>query len=177
MFDFADVDECSLGTDDCEQVCVNVNGSYRCDCEEGYALNSDGRTCRISCGGNYTANSGSFHTPGWPTHYPLGFHCEWYINPENSSSNHILSLTVDDSHFGIHGRSPCRTDYLQFHDGSTTAATSLGIFCFLRAPETLYTTSSQAVVVFQASTLPHLPSRVGARITYQLFTTGMVEYH
>ena len=165
----ADVDECSLGTHNCQQLCINTNGSHRCDCEEGYALNSDGRTCRISCGGNYTASNGSFHTPGWPTHYPLDFRCEWYINPANSSSNNILSLTVD-RRFGIHGRSPCPTDYLEFHDGNTTAATSMGIFCFLRAPDTMYTSRSQAVVVFQASRFPHLPSRIGARITYQLLT-------
>ena len=173
MFDlFSDLDECSLGEHNCEQLCVNIPGSHRCDCEEGFALNGDGRTCGISCGGEYTADSGSFHTPGWPTQYPLNFRCEWYISPTNSTANTIISLTVDGSHFGVHGRDPCTTDYLQFHDGNTTRARSLGIFCFLRAPGTVYTNTSQAVVVFQASHISHLPSRVGARITYHVFRRG-----
>ena len=39
-----DVDECSLRMNDCEQLCVNTNGSYECDCDSGYNL-SDGRNC------------------------------------------------------------------------------------------------------------------------------------
>ena len=30
----------------CQHICINTNGSYMCDCNEGYALTSDGRTCR-----------------------------------------------------------------------------------------------------------------------------------
>ncbi|XP_063066945.1 epidermal growth factor-like protein 7 [Engraulis encrasicolus] len=40
----ADIDECAEGHG-CSQKCVNTAGSYRCACEEGYTLNSDGRTC------------------------------------------------------------------------------------------------------------------------------------
>ena len=61
----ADIDECSTDDYNCGQKCVNTEGSYVCDCWEGYALNSDGRTCRVSCRGTYTARNGSFHTPGW----------------------------------------------------------------------------------------------------------------
>ena len=38
-----DIDECSTEADSCEQQCVNIEGSYLCDCGEGFALNSDGR--------------------------------------------------------------------------------------------------------------------------------------
>lgn len=40
-----DIDECSEGTDNCEQGCNNVGGSYNCFCAEGCQLNSDGSTC------------------------------------------------------------------------------------------------------------------------------------
>ena len=166
-----DLDECSLGTHSCQQVCVNNDGSYDCDCEEGYALNSDGRTCSISCGGNYTASSGSFHTPGWPTHYPLDFRCEWYIHPENSSSNNILSLTVN-SLYGVHGSSPCSGDYLQLYDGKTSSDRSLGQFCGRTAPGIQYTSSSQALVVFNSDNSQQT-DHPGARITYQLFELGI----
>ena len=32
-----DIDECA-GDHPCEQECVNLNGSYRCDCTSGYIL-------------------------------------------------------------------------------------------------------------------------------------------
>ena len=129
----------------------------------------------MSCGGSYTANTGSFHTPGWPDFYPLDFRCEWLIQPLNATGDTSLSLTVDNR-FGVHGRDPCTTDYLQFHDGNTTDAPSLGRYCNLQVPDIHYATTSQAVVVFQASTIPHLPSRVGAKVTYQLFELGMYMY-
>ena len=31
-----DVDECSSGYSDCDQRCVNTEGSYSCECEEGF---------------------------------------------------------------------------------------------------------------------------------------------
>ena len=44
-FFVADVDECSLGSHLCNQLCHNTNGNYRCSCREGYKLGADGRTC------------------------------------------------------------------------------------------------------------------------------------
>ncbi|KAK7092483.1 hypothetical protein V1264_008221 [Littorina saxatilis] len=41
-----DIDECSLGSDNCQQKCVNVVGSYNCECNYyGYRLNTDRATC------------------------------------------------------------------------------------------------------------------------------------
>ena len=168
-----DINECSTDASSCEQICTNTNGSYSCSCEESYALNSDGRTCRVSCGGTYTASRGSFHTPGWPRFYPLDFRCEWLIRPSNANSNMIILLTVNRTAFGIHGRNPCITDYLKFHDGNTTDVRSMGLYCKFDLPDPLYTTSNQALVVFQASTIPHLPSRVGVQVFYQTFQIGM----
>lgn len=172
-----DIDECSTNTDSCQQQCINTEGSYLCDCGEGFALNSDGRTCRVSCSATYTARNGSFHTPGWPEYYPLDFRCEWLIDPTNVTRNTIIVLTVDQGSFGIHGSSPCTTDYLEFHDGSSTDAHSLGKYCQFNAPNPLYTRSSQALVVFQASSFPHLPNRVGVKVFYQLFELGTVLYY
>ena len=33
-----DVDECSEDVDNCDQVCINVAGSYRCSCRQGFQL-------------------------------------------------------------------------------------------------------------------------------------------
>ena len=45
-----DVDECLVENGGCEQVCVNSDGSFRCDCVGGYALSSSG----VTCNGEYT---------------------------------------------------------------------------------------------------------------------------
>lgn len=40
-----DEDECAVGSDECEQICINVIASYECSCFDGYILNEDKRTC------------------------------------------------------------------------------------------------------------------------------------
>ena len=41
----SDIDECSDGTHNCSQICTNTNGSFICECNDGYELNFDGATC------------------------------------------------------------------------------------------------------------------------------------
>ena len=40
-----DINECSEGTAGCAHICTNTIGSYVCSCDQGYRLESDGRTC------------------------------------------------------------------------------------------------------------------------------------
>ena len=54
LFLLIDINECSLNTDGCDQVCINTVGSFQCSCNRGYTLNADGITCsgmtgRITC--------------------------------------------------------------------------------------------------------------------------------
>ena len=41
-----DINECRIGNHTCEQKCVNTNGSYYCDCLNGYKVRRDKRTCK-----------------------------------------------------------------------------------------------------------------------------------
>ena len=41
-----DVDECAIGRDLCDQVCINTVGSYSCACSSGYEIAADRRTCK-----------------------------------------------------------------------------------------------------------------------------------
>ncbi|XP_071942282.1 uncharacterized protein [Antedon mediterranea] len=41
----ADIDECTTGTDDCDQTCTNTAGNYTCSCMTGFELASDMATC------------------------------------------------------------------------------------------------------------------------------------
>ena len=40
-----DIDECTDETDNCEQTCMNTNGSFVCGCNPGYMLDGIGRNC------------------------------------------------------------------------------------------------------------------------------------
>ena len=47
-----DIDECANGVDECNQMCMNINGSYECSCNAGYHIASDG----LMCDGNTIKN-------------------------------------------------------------------------------------------------------------------------
>ena len=40
-----DIDECSQGEDNCDQLCTNTDGSFACGCSPGYTLDADGISC------------------------------------------------------------------------------------------------------------------------------------
>ena len=42
---YPDIDECSDETDDCSHICTNTDGSFTCECFNGFVLDSDGSTC------------------------------------------------------------------------------------------------------------------------------------
>ena len=168
----SDVDECLDSNGGCEHVCNNTKGSYLCSCEEGYALNEDGRTCSITCGGRLTEVSGSFHTPDWPLSYPTeDFICEWVIDIENTTDS-LIEITFNEP-YGINGRDPCPTDYVEVLDGVEDHSHSLGKHCFVRTPTPILTSSSRAKVVFQGSDLARPVSRVGVSIAVTMKQKGM----
>ena len=168
---FIDINECTADSHECDQFCVNTEGSYNCTCRDDNVLDSNGRTCSISCGGRLTELSGSFHTPGWPGSYPfLDFRCVWVIDIDNQTDTFIN--IVFDEKYGIHGRDPCPTDYVEVIDGVGEGEHSLGKFCFVGAPEPILTSSEKATVVFQASSFRRRPSRVGASISYTAIPNG-----
>ena len=42
----ADIDECAMDTDNCQQSCLNTIGSFSCTCFAGFTLADDGANCR-----------------------------------------------------------------------------------------------------------------------------------
>ena len=42
---YPDFNECKTDQHKCDGLCINTAGSYLCDCEQGFLLNTDGRSC------------------------------------------------------------------------------------------------------------------------------------
>ena len=42
----SDIKECSIGTHNCSQLCIELDGGYRCGCYDGYELEKDGIACK-----------------------------------------------------------------------------------------------------------------------------------
>lgn len=40
-----DFDECKAHSHDCQQSCVNTQGSFRCECHSGFILQRDRKSC------------------------------------------------------------------------------------------------------------------------------------
>ena len=40
-----DINECTLGTHQCQEICHNTMGSYACSCNDGFVLGADRRSC------------------------------------------------------------------------------------------------------------------------------------
>eukprot|EP00079_Xenopus_tropicalis_P028984 XP_012824048.1 PREDICTED: epidermal growth factor-like protein 8 isoform X2 [Xenopus tropicalis] len=40
-----DIDECRRPSKPCPQLCINTRGSYRCECQPGFTLGEDGKSC------------------------------------------------------------------------------------------------------------------------------------
>ena len=162
-----DIDECSRGHD-CAERCVNTEGSFYCSCNNpDFVVGSDGHICVPDCGGTLNATTGTFSSPGWPNFYhSLNYRCTWILDVD-SQTNTSSSFDIEfNQPFGIHGRDPCITDYVEVFDGIGESAVSRGKFCFLRTPPVITTSSTRATVVFQASTAQHTRSRVGISVTY-----------
>ncbi|XP_019376214.1 PREDICTED: matrilin-3, partial [Gavialis gangeticus] len=86
---FCDVDMCALGTHDCEQVCVSTDGSYTCDCYEGFTLNPDRKSCsRVdACGlGTHDCEQLCVNADG-------SFRCDCYegytLNPDRKTCSRV----------------------------------------------------------------------------------------
>ena len=40
-----DINECQISNGGCEHQCKNTNGSYICECNKGFSLDGNGKTC------------------------------------------------------------------------------------------------------------------------------------
>ena len=167
----SDINECLSSSHDCEHRCINTEGSYYCECNDGFALGSNGRSCSLDCGGSIPLSNGTFKSPGWPQMYPqLDFRCVWTI--ENIPTGESVAFVIDKSAFGIHGSSPCFSDYVEFFNRADFTGRSVGRYCSLVPPQPVIITSDGVRIVFQGRVNRNrAPDNVGMRVLYTVLGT------
>ncbi|XP_071156308.1 cubilin-like isoform X2 [Mytilus edulis] len=85
-----------------------------------------------SCGANFTAEHGSFTSPGYPNEYPMDTECVWtiYAPPGNN-------ILIAFSFFSLEDHLPtCAMDYLELREGNVHGRL-LGRYCGNQAPSNL----------------------------------------
>ncbi|KAI2810836.1 Bone morphogenetic protein 1 [Blomia tropicalis] len=132
-FDYlVDVDECSNGQNgDCEHVCTNQIGSYRCECNRGYRLHSNGLNCvQGSCLYTITNSYQMFHSPNYPNPYPNNVDCTWYLStiPGHRIKLYFLDFDLEHS-LKEQAIDQCTHDHVTLYDGHRLDGSLLGQFC------------------------------------------------
>ena len=158
---FPDIDECAGSDHGCEHNCTNSIRSYSCNCREGYTLGGDGRSCYVSCGGNFTDSN----TPDWPNSYPsVNFSCVWEIVIDIPDASIVIYFNEP---YGIHGSEPCESDYVEVLHGVGSNTTPLRKNCGTDVPENIEIESNRATVVFKGSASYQMTAMVFQSLTRQ----------
>uniref|UniRef100_A0A915BIG2 Metalloendopeptidase n=2 Tax=Parascaris univalens TaxID=6257 RepID=A0A915BIG2_PARUN len=107
-----ELDECASNAHGCEQRCVNQIGGFRCECDIGFSLRSDGKTCQSTCGGIIKATNGTFFSPNFPLSYPPSKNCVWQVHADEG-----YQIIVNFTHFNVEGmKTECAYDYVLIED-------------------------------------------------------------
>ncbi|KAH9512215.1 Dorsal-ventral patterning tolloid-like protein 1 [Bulinus truncatus] len=107
-------DECNTDDHECDHVCINTIGSYKCECRLGYELHSNGKTCKRECGGHVYDKQGNITSPSFPDNYPSNKVCIWHIITHKDQT-----VTLNFTHFDLEGDGErCFYDYVSiYRDG------------------------------------------------------------
>ena len=89
----------------------------------------------------------------------------------DSVTDAIIEITFNGP-YGVRGKYPCQTDYVEVLDGIELNSTSLGKHCHITVPDIILTSSTKATVVFQASSHRHATNRVGVSASYVIKYIG-----
>ncbi|CDW52674.1 bone morphogenetic protein [Trichuris trichiura] len=133
-------DECKTTNHGCRHKCVNTLGGYRCECDIGYELHSDGKSCEDACGGYLKGENGSLTSPNFPNLYPNKKRCVWEIKAHSQ-----YRIFLNFTHFDLEGvLTNCEYDYIKVTsvDGDGEVAKVHGQFCGRIAPQFLLTSET-----------------------------------
>ncbi|ESO84884.1 hypothetical protein LOTGIDRAFT_236092 [Lottia gigantea] len=118
-------DECKTDLHGCDHNCENTLGSFKCTCNIGFELHSDGKRCEDACGGYIKAQNGSLQSPSFPDLYPPNKNCVWQI-----VALHQYRIMLNFTHFDLEGSNQdCEYDSVRVSSGTGKDSTLHGVFC------------------------------------------------
>lgn len=98
------------------------------------------------CGATLNITShGTVASPGSPGHYPANSECEWILKAPPGKRIKFSFYTLQ-----IESHANCSYDYLEFHNGESTEAASLGKFCNSTIPPPLLTPGNIVTIHFHS---------------------------
>lgn len=137
-------DECKSEHHGCQHVCVNTLGGYRCECEIGFELNSDGKRCEDACGGYIDAANGTIQSPLHPDVYPPSKNCVWLIVAPAQ-----YRITISFTSFDVEGNNQdCEYDSVEIRSGLDAQSKHHGTFCGSVLPSPITSQSNTLRVTF-----------------------------
>ncbi|KAL3278791.1 hypothetical protein HHI36_016314 [Cryptolaemus montrouzieri] len=143
---FTDKDECSSNNGGCQHDCINSLGSYICTCHSGFILDENGRDCKEGgCKYEISSHTGSFGSPNYPDNYPSRKDCVWHFMTTPGHRIRIAFLT-----FEIEPHQICSYDYVEFFDGASTEASSMGKYCGSKLPSLIIASGNQLYMSFKS---------------------------
>ena len=143
---FTDLDECSTNNGGCQHICKNTIGSYKCSCQNGFVLHTDGHSCKEGkCIHTLESQSGELSTPNYPNLYSPRQSCIWSIT---TTSGHRVKIHFHQFELEIHPE--CFYDHLTIYDGDSNKSRQIGRFCGNKIPNPLIASANSMYLIFKS---------------------------
>ncbi|ESO03888.1 hypothetical protein HELRODRAFT_191792 [Helobdella robusta] len=125
-----DKDECAISNGHCQQICINIIGSYKCQCKPGFVLHENEMDCKESdCKHELSGRDNFIKSPNYPDYYPQLADCTWLFR---CLEGHRIKINFLDCDIEYHA--DCNNDYVDLFDGWNTTAPRITRFCGGRPP-------------------------------------------
>ncbi|XP_035743302.1 cubilin-like [Vespa mandarinia] len=95
------------------------------------------------CGGIFTSNVGSIHSPGSLSSYQANINCEWKIQLRPGEK-----IQITWQKFSLEESTSCNFDAVEIYDGDSTNSPLIGRYCGDIIPPTLKSSSNNMVIIF-----------------------------
>ncbi|CAG5130412.1 unnamed protein product [Candidula unifasciata] len=139
-----DTDECTVDNAGCQHICKNTIGSYQCECDSGFILDSDMHSCKEErCHSDIESVDGFFYSPNYPDSYLGREDCSWLIVTAPGHRIHLEFIMLDIEYHQL-----CSYDHLAVYDGENSTARLIGKFCGTTLPEPITSSSNKIYVSF-----------------------------
>ncbi|KAJ3641013.1 hypothetical protein Zmor_027542 [Zophobas morio] len=165
---FTDMDECAINNGDCQHECVNTVGSYKCTCHNGFTLHENGRDCKEGdCKYEISSPFGSIGSPNYPDYYPSRKDCVWQFT---TTPGHRIRISF--LFFEVEPHQECYYDHVDFYDGPSPEAHTLGKFCGSKLPHPIVSSGNELYMTFKSDASVQ---RKGFWATYAAVCGGILQ--